>query len=163
MGLRWSDIDGDTLRVRRTLSRVDGVGIVEGEPKTAKARRTLDLSDMVVSALAAHRKRQLVERLSAGVAWYDEDRVFCTTVGTALDPRGVNRAFAEVAGRAGVKATPQTMRRSVATALLSAGHPVAVVGDLLGHSGPMVTLSTYAHSVPTGRKAAADAMAALLG
>jgi integrase len=46
LALCWSDIDLDdgVLRVRRTLGRIDGLGLVESEPKTAQSRRTLMLS-----------------------------------------------------------------------------------------------------------------------
>jgi len=164
LGLRWSDVDAEhgLLRVRRTLSRIDGVGLVENDPKSARSRRTIDLGEPVVAALASHRVRQIEERLAAGPAWEDENRVFTTTVGTALDPRKVNRVFTAIATEAGVKATPHTMRHSAATALLDAGHPVAVVSEHLGHSSAVVTMTTYAHALPTARKAAAEALGGLV-
>lgn len=164
LGLLWSDVDldGGRLRVSRTLGRVDGVGIVVNEPKSGRGRRTLDLAPAVVAALREHRRRQAAERLAAGHAWADENRVFATTIGTALDPRGVNKAFGVIARKAKVSATPHTLRHTAATNLLDEGHPVAVVAEQLGQD-PVTLMSTYAHALPTGRKAAADALGALLG
>ena len=80
LALRWADVelDGGQLRVRRTLGRVDGVGIVENEPKTQQSRRTIALAGPVVEALRAHRVGQVQNRLAAGSAWQDEGRVFTT-------------------------------------------------------------------------------------
>jgi integrase len=41
--------------------------------------------------------------------------------------------------------------------------PVHIVAARLGHSSPMVTLSVYAHVLPTGDERAAEVMAAVLG
>lgn len=162
LGLRWSDIDGDVLHVRRTLSGISGIGIVEHEPKTTKSRRTVDLSCQVLAALSAHRARQNVERLAAGEHWTDQDRVFCSPLGVAFDPASANGAFARLARRAGVSGSPHVLRHTAATALIDQGFALPTVSALLGHSSSVVTLSTYAHALPTQRKAASDALGALL-
>jgi integrase len=162
LALRWSDLDGDVLRVRRSLSRIAGAGLVEHEPKTSRARRVVDLSPQLLSALAAHKARQAAERLAAGPHWTDADRVFASTIGTPLDPRTVNREFARIAKQARVSATPHTLRHSVASHLIAAGHPVPVVSALLGHSSSVGTMTVYAHALPTQRKAASAALGLLL-
>ena len=66
LALRWSDVDVETgtLWVNRTLS--------EGEfatPKTPRSRRKIDLSNTAHSALRAHRKRQLEEKMKKAGLW----------------------------------------------------------------------------------------------
>jgi integrase len=49
----------------------------------------------------------------------------------------------------------------VASLLLRQGTHPKVVADLLGHSTPMLTLSSYSHVVPALHREAAQAMDAL--
>jgi integrase len=53
LGLCWSDVDlqNKTLTVRLARVEVTGAGVVEGEPKTERGRRTLPLDDGLVAAL----------------------------------------------------------------------------------------------------------------
>jgi len=63
LGLKWDDVDLDneTIRVRRTLTR-KGTGYVLGEPKTRKSRRIIRLTTRAVEALSSHRTRRLEEK-----------------------------------------------------------------------------------------------------
>ena len=63
LGLHWADVDLDagTLSVRVGLQRIEGrLQLVE--PKTARSRRHVPLPTLVLTALRAHRTRQLEER-----------------------------------------------------------------------------------------------------
>src|SRR5215207_4520362 len=105
LGLRWSDVDleAETLRVHRQLRRVrEGGGLVFGEPKNA-SRRTIDLPQRSLESLRSHRKRQIEQQLRAGAKWQDNDLVFTTTIGTAVDAQNVvNRNFKPLLSRAGL-------------------------------------------------------------
>jgi integrase len=46
--------------------------------------------------------------------------------------------------------------------LLSAGTPVKVVSERLGHASPVITMTTYAHVLSGGQRAAAQAFDKLL-
>jgi integrase len=50
----------------------------DGDTKTEKSRRTLEIPDDVARALKEHHASQAAQRLEAGQAWYDNDLVFCT-------------------------------------------------------------------------------------
>jgi integrase len=50
-----------------------------------------------------------------------------------------------------------------ATLMLAKGEPVKVVSERLGHAGPTVTLSVYAHVLPGDQRAAAARFAAMIG
>ena len=47
--------------------------------------------------------------------------------------------------------------------LLTAGRPVKVVSERLGHASPVITMSVYAHVLPGGQRAAAEAFDKLIG
>lgn len=167
LGLRWSDYNekAGTLHIRRTLSRLDGAGIVESVPKTARSRRVLDVPEPLAVALRAHRAQQAAERLRVGAAWQDTvGRIFTTEAGGALDPRGVSRKFEALRKNAELPpCSPHVLRHSYATALLQAGTPVQTVADILGHSSSVVTLTVYSHAMPSTKKAAANLAGELFG
>jgi integrase len=71
----------------------------------------------------------------------------------------VYRAFRALLTAAGLPRIPfHGLRHSAATALLSAGVPLRVVSDMLGHSGIAITADYYAHVERDLRRDAADAM-----
>ena len=72
------------------------------EPKSARSRRTIRMPAVVVSALKAHRTRQLEERLAAGGAWEDSGLIFTTPFGAAMDPRGATREYHALLDAAGL-------------------------------------------------------------
>lgn len=164
-GLRWEDIDLEAgrLRVRRTLRRVAGQGLVVGEPKSEAGRRQVVLPGPVVEALRRRRLAQKEERLLAGAAWTDSGYVFTTRTGGALDPQHLCDDFAERVAAAGLpRIRFHDLRHTCATLLLSAGVHPKVVQELLGHSQISITLDTYSHVLPTLQEQAARAMEALL-
>src|SRR5262249_8267230 len=104
LGLSWQDLDLEHARmaVSQALQRQKGRGLVLGETKTDRSRRTIGLPAPLVTALRAHRVRQLEERLAAGSRWHDQGFVFASRLGTALEPRNLHRAFKRMLKRAGL-------------------------------------------------------------
>ena len=68
LGLRWSDmnLDAKTITIRKARVEVTGVGVVEGEPKTERGKRTLPLDDALASALRSLKAGQARDRLGPG-------------------------------------------------------------------------------------------------
>ncbi len=160
LGLRWEDVDLEARRlvVVNALQRVDGK-LVLVSPKTRRSRRTIELPDSAVSALRAHKVRQVEERLLAGGRWRDTGHVLTTTVGTPLDGTSVTKAFQRLLVRAGLpRLRFHDLRHSCATLLLVQGVPARVVMEILGHSSIALTMNTYSHVMPSLKREAADAM-----
>jgi integrase len=160
LGLRWEDVDLDARRliVANALQRVNGkLALVP--PKTRRSRRTIELPDAAVTALRAHKVRQLEERLLAGARWRDSGHVFTSTIGTPLDGSSVTRAFQGLLVGAGLpRLRFHDLRHSCATLLLVQGVPARVVMEILGHSSIALTMNTYSHVMPSLKREAADAM-----
>jgi integrase len=72
-----------------------------GDTKTEKSRRTLELPGRAANALREHHARQAKERLAAGENWQDHGLVFCSQVGTPLDASHVRRSFRAITKAAG--------------------------------------------------------------
>ncbi|MEU9832721.1 site-specific integrase [Streptosporangium sp. NPDC048047] len=117
-----------------------------GDTKTRKSRRTLAMPERCVEALRRHRERQAVAREKAGAGWQDQDLVFCTRYGTALDAGNVRRAFRTVAQKAGLAAdewVPREMRHSFVSLLSDSGVPLENISRLVGHRNTTVTETVY--------------------
>jgi len=134
--------------------------LVQNRPKTARSNRQIDIEPRVVAALRRHRTAQLPERLAAGAAWQDEDRVFCDQIGGPLDGRELLRSwFRPLLVKAGLPPVRfHDLRHSYASIALARGVHPKVVQEAMGHSTISVTLDTYSHLVPSLQRAAAREM-----
>ena len=162
LGLSWRDVDLDagTLRVRQALQR-NRTGLVLVEPKSATSHRAVALPAVVVTALRAHRVRQLEERLAAAGRWPDDARelVFLSTIGTPLEGVNVTRRFQALLVDAGLpRQRFHDLRHACATLLLAQGVAPRVVMETLGHSQISLTMNTYSHVVPSMTRHAAERM-----
>ncbi len=150
-GLRWSDVDLDagTLHVARTLSHTKD-GPTFTVPKTAKSRRTVQLTNGAMEALQRHSKCQADEMVRADTLYADQGLVFASEVGTPLNRHNVTqRSFRPLLKRAGVPEIRfHDLRHTCATLLLGKGVHPKFVQELLGHSTIAVTLDTYSHVLP---------------
>lgn len=166
LGLRWSDLDleAGTLHVRGSLKR-EKAGLRLGNTKTRRSMRALNLPSPVLTALKAHRKAQAKQRLRAGEHWDESfDLVFCTSIGTPMDPSNLRRAFSKATRDAGLGHWhPHELRHSAASLLSAAGVPIEVVADILGHDSSRVTSAVYRHAVLPTVAAAVAPMEKMFG
>ena len=161
LALVWDDVDldGGILRVRRTVQRLRGQGLVFGPPKSIRSRRSIPLPESSRAALLSYRERQEVERLTAGDSWQESGLVFTTSVGTVVEPRNLSRIFEHLVERSGVRRIRfHDLRHTCASLLLAQGVSPRVVMDVLGHSQLSITMDLYSHVMPSALRDAAVAM-----
>jgi integrase len=163
-GLRWADVDldGATLVVRRTITTVNHE-LVEGDVKTARSRRSVDIDAATVAVVRAHRTRQLEQRLLVGRGYRDHDLVFASASGEPWNPDSIGQAFGRAVERIDVpRIRLHDLRHTHATHLLAAGVNARIVSERLGHSTVAFTLGVYGHVMPGQQADAAAAVAALV-
>jgi integrase len=161
LALKWQDIDFDqnTLQVRRIFTRSKGHRYVLAEPKTEKSRRSVILPSITVGLLKQHRMSQQQVKSEAGEYWQANDLVFCTALGTPLNPNKVLERFETVLKKAGLPHIRfHDLRHSAATMLLAMGVHPKVVQELLGHNQISMTMDIYSHVLPTMQKEAMGMM-----
>lgn len=96
-----------------------GEGLRRGEIREG-ANRAQPLARIVVDALTERRRQQDDDRSRAGANWKGtaEGFVFTTTIGTHIEPRNVNRAFAGALRRSGLEYhSPHSLRHRLDRAL----------------------------------------------
>jgi len=163
LGLKWQDISGGVLRVRRALNRIptvlgEGAGsLVESEPKTKQSRRTIVLPGFAIEALQKQKRLQEEWRQNAGDAWENHNYVFSTPSGRYIHPNTLYAHFKVLLKKAGLPDIRfHDLRHSVATLLLSRGIHPKVVQEILGHSQISMTMDIYSHVMPTMHQDAMD-------
>lgn len=145
--LRWSDIEGDTVHIRRVLREWENrtnLHWVEGEAKTRQSLGSLHLPGSVKAALEEHKARQNRQLLRTGVR-PEHDWIFLNTNGD-LPTNGVLRdAWKATLKRAEVDDYRlYDCRHTHATQLLAAGVPLKSIQDRLRHTSITTTANVYA-------------------
>jgi integrase len=167
LALKWDDVEGGTLQVRRSLTwtvkGADPAWVLQA-PKTDKSRRSVALPAFVVEALRAHRVAQAKERLLLGEEYVDGGFVFATFVGTPIRPSNVlRRSFKPILAAAGLpNIRIHDLRHTCATLLLAAREHPKVVQERLGHASIALTLDLYSHAVAGMQEEAATKLEAML-
>jgi integrase len=128
LALRWPDVrlaDPASVTVRRSAARTSE-GLVYKQPKSAKSRRTVELTAMAVAALREHRKGAVAE--IGGL-------VFTRPGGGPVHPRADYADWHALLDDLGIpRCRVHDCRHAVATMLLEAGEDPRVVQDIMGWS-----------------------------
>ncbi|HET9893718.1 MAG TPA: site-specific integrase [Streptosporangiaceae bacterium] len=174
LGMRWQDLDRVNLiwrpryQVRRQPGPADpetgkrGAGkLVLKTLKTKASRQPIALPRYVGYALDIWEAQQNGLRAQSDT-WADLGLVFTTKFGTALEPRNVNRAWAALCKRAGVRYIRlHDLRHACATYLLAHGVDLKSVQGQLRHAR-LATTEIYVHALAEVPRKAAEAMDLIL-
>ncbi|MBA4863259.1 site-specific integrase [Streptomyces sp. PSKA54] len=159
LGLRWTDLDGGTASIRRTLQRTTGRGLTTLPTKTTSSERRITLPTGCLRSLEGHRQRQKQERAGAGDGWLETSYVFTTPTGRPIDPTNLTRTFSTLLRNAGLRRIRfHDLRHTAATLLLEQGVELVVIKELLGHAHIGVTATVYAHVRPRLQRQAIETL-----
>jgi integrase len=148
LGLTWAcvDLDAGTVRIERTLQRIDGQLVFVGT-KTERSKRTIPLPAFAVARLRQHRADQMRRRLGLGAGWADRDLVCERGDGNPLEPDSFSKAAPRLAASIGLDGMRlHDVRHGVATVLARSGLAPFETSELLGHSSPTFTAAVYQHA-----------------
>jgi integrase len=162
VALRWDDLQENTLRVARALTKDDRGTWVIGPTKTKETRFVL-LPASAVGALEIHRRRQNETAEEGTVATRDR-LIFPNIYGGQMMLDRARDAWKAILKRAGLPPLRlYDARHTYVTALLHHGVDARTVADLAGHRDPAMTLRRYAHALPSSKQGAAERLQAALG
>ena len=164
-GLKWDHVDlvGGRISVVSTLQRIPGHGLVDGQPKTSRSRRSIALYQEAVGVLHEIRGRQIESRLAIGELWRQKGYVFTQADGSPIDPESVTKDFCAIVRKAHLPhLTLHGLRHAHATLALTAHVNPKIVSERLGHSSIAVTMDIYSRVLPGMQAEAAQAVEDLL-
>ena len=146
LALRWQDIDGDKVRIERSLEQTKAGGLRFKSPKTKTSRRTISIPRAVVAELCLHRKAQQERWLALGLGKVRDDAlVFATWEGKPRTPNALSKDWSETMPKLGMKITLHALRHTHASQLIAAGMDIVTISRRLGHASPTITLGIYGH------------------
>jgi integrase len=116
-----------------------------GDTKTEKSRRTLALPQIAIDALRAHKDQQAADQHAAAALCSEQDLVFATRSGAALDAANVRREFRAICKTANIGQgwTPRELRHSFVSLMSTSGVPVEEIARLAGHASSRTTEVVY--------------------
>ena len=164
-GLAWKNVDlsAGTVTIKQALVRQKGGNVIGPGKVGKKGWRTIEVPSPVVEALIAHQVRQEKERKEAGDAWEDRGLVFCTPLGTLLDPDNHRKAFYTLSEKAGLgRWHPHELRHTATSIMLAKGVPIDVVSKTVGHTSIRITADVYGHLLDEQKSLTADTMESAL-
>ncbi len=140
--LKWSDIDGDIINVRRSITQKLKGGDRETPPKNKSSYRSIQMPHPLIAVLNEHKERQ------KKINNFSEDMRICGGVKCLRDTSIANRniKYAEAAGLKCIRV--HDFRHSHASLLANEGINIQEIARRLGHSKIEITWNTYSHLYP---------------
>lgn len=154
--LKWTDIDGSILHIRRSVSqRVTGIACVETAPKNKSSYRDIQIPKPLLDCLAEH------HAFCAQFKGFSDNWRVCGGPDIIFDHR-LNRENIKCAKRAGLPhISIHEFRHSHATLLINAGVNIKEISRRLGHATVEMTWNVYSHLYPDQEQKAIEILNAL--
>lgn len=161
LALKWQDVDleKETLTVKLTLHRMPGGGLRLQKPKTKTSIRTIRLGKESVQVLVDHKELIAKEKYLAGELWQNQDYVFPSSIGSAMDASNLWKHFRQILKQSKLPAIRfHDLRHTAASLMLNNGVDVLVASRRLGHAKASITLDVYGHLIPSSQSGVADVL-----
>lgn len=140
--LKWSDIEGDILHIRRSVAQKYGTGNIETPPKNKSSYRDLQIPTPLMEILLEQKERQMQDEK------FTEDFRICGGIDCIRDSTVTNKNV-EYANKAGLPhIRVHDFRHTHATLLVNEGINIQEIARRLGHSNVEITWNTYSHLYP---------------
>jgi len=151
--LKWSDIEGDIIHVRRSIAqKLKGQNFIETPPKNKSSIRDIQAPEPLLKVLVEHKNRQ------SKMEGFSHDFRVCGGISplcdSSIDNR--NRAIAKQAGLHRIRI--HDFRHSHASLLANEGINIQEIARRLGHSKIEITWNIYSHLYPREEERAVNVL-----
>lgn len=155
-GLKWEDIDfsTNTIRIKRTISRISNPDTSPGQPRTILYIRT-------PKSHSSAREIPIPQYLIAPLAEMKtaKNRYLLTGQETCTEPRNVQKKFKTILKHCHMQdCNFHAMRHGFATACLEKGIDCKTVSSILGHASTRTTMDFYVHTSMRQKKSCIDSI-----
>lgn len=136
LALTPQDLDGDAIKINKSLVEVKGVAKLQ-PPKTRAGYRRIPLPKNIMAELY-----QAAYALESG-------EIIKNAKGKPCLSTNIDKSWKRILNKAGIPYRKfHCLRHTHASMLLAAGVPILEVSKRLGHSRPSHTLNLYGHAIP---------------
>lgn len=150
--LKWSDIDGNIMHIRRSIAQKLKGGDRETPPKNKTSYRSLQMPRPLIDILTEHKERQ------KSLKHFSDDFRVCggpvCLRDTSIDK--ANRQFAKEAELPHIRI--HDFRHSHASLLANEGINIQEIARRLGHAKIEITWNTYSHLYPREEERAVEVL-----
>ncbi|MCM3367887.1 site-specific integrase [Bacillus safensis] len=163
LGLRWKDINKTTsgylLSIRQT---VNNYGVLETGGKTKSSMRSVEIDTETADYIFTLKETIQKNKEKFKDSYIDQDLIFCTRHGNVLQQPNIRFAYRKDMESIDLpRIRIHDFRHTHATLLLERKINPKVVSERLGHSSVVITLTTYAHVLPTMQTEAVSTLSSL--
>ena len=147
LGLKYSDINFETgvLNISRQLQRINGE-LVTSSLKTKNSKRSIQLPDETLEVLKEHKEKQIKLGLLPENGYIDDKFIFCSPLGTPLDPDSARKMLKRILKRAELPEVRfHDLRHTYSALALQNGVDIKTLQKDLGHHSAAFTLDVYGH------------------
>lgn len=163
-GLEWKDIDFEKseITVCRSVTTVNGFGMIEKEPKTETSKRTLAVPEVLIETLKEYRKWQINRRAELGDYMQENDYLFTQENGKRLYPSTFTGWLNKMLREANIDHySLHSLRHTHITLQIAAGVPIVTVSARAGHARTSTTSDIYAYALRSTDRLAADKLGSI--
>lgn len=163
-GLEWKDIDFDKgeITVCRSVTTVNGYGMIEKEPKTETSKRTLAIPEVLIETLKEYKEWQDNRRTELGDYMQENDYLFTQENGKRLYPSTFTSWLNKMLHEANIDHySLHSLRHTNITLQIAAGVPIVTVSARAGHARTSTTSDIYAYALRSTDRLAADKLGSI--
>lgn len=163
-GLEWKDVDFEKreITVCRSVTTVNGYGMIEKEPKTETSKRTLAVPEVLIETLKEYKKWQDNRRVELGDYMQGNDYLFTQENGKRLYPSTFTGWLNKMLREANIDHySLHSLRHTNITLQIAAGVPIVTVSARAGHARTSTTSDIYAYALRSTDRLAADKLGSI--
>ena len=164
LGLQWRDVNWEKNQIHIIRSRVavDGKSVVK-QPKTESGTRTVDVPEILMKKLKAHKIKCMEQKIRVGRRLLEEDFIIVHPDGKPIYPEYVSQMFTKLQKCAYLrKCRFHDLRHLCASIMVKQGVEVKVAQEGLGHNDITTTMNIYAQVLPGSAREAAEKIGQLV-
>lgn len=149
--LKWSDIEGNIMHIRHSISQKVKGDDIETPPKNKSSYRDLQFPEPLIKILSEHKKRQ-----QETSKLFSEEYRICGGERPLRDTsiENKNKAFAKTADLPHIRI--HDFRHTHASLLVNEGINIQEIARRLGHADVQMTWNTYSHLYPREEERAVE-------
>jgi integrase len=149
LGLRWRDVDLDTLSisVNRVLYKRNGKTEFK-EPKTSHSRRRVAMTHKLATLMLEYRASREWLYIQAGRILGLDNLVFTSVDVQPLHPSVLSHNFKRIVDKGGLSGVRfHDLRHTFASLMFLRGVSPKIISEALGHASVAFTMDTYSHII----------------